>query len=164
MLRRHCRRDLSHCAGKSGIKLNFRQGKECWADFADSLRMLVDPDLENTCNTKEQLALNHFVSQIENGQVAFSVRQKHPKNSGRSCEHNTGNGGVHWHEDNQQHGGSGRCQAHMQVFKWGGAVIWLKRPISHMMKYTVLFNHVSTSISIHIICASATLPSCYSNR
>ena len=28
---------------------------------------------------KEQLALNHFVSQIENGQVAFSVRQKRPK-------------------------------------------------------------------------------------
>eukprot|EP00731_Ephydatia_muelleri_P022408 Em0014g999a len=35
------------------------------------------PDLED--NAKEQLALNHFVSQIENGQVAFSVRQKRPK-------------------------------------------------------------------------------------
>ena len=34
-------------------------------------------DLED--KAKEQLALNHFVSQIKNGQVAFSVRQKHPK-------------------------------------------------------------------------------------
>ena len=31
------------------------------------------PDLED--NAKEQLPLNHFVSQIENCQVAFSVRQ-----------------------------------------------------------------------------------------
>eukprot|EP00731_Ephydatia_muelleri_P023001 Em0015g584a len=46
----------------------------------ESLRTLVDkayPDLED--NAKEQLALNHFVSQIENCQVAFSVRQKRPK-------------------------------------------------------------------------------------
>ena len=57
-----------------------KKKEEGWADFADSLRMLVDktyPDLED--NAKEQLALNHFVSQIENGQVAFSVRQKRPK-------------------------------------------------------------------------------------
>lgn len=50
--------------------------EEGWADFADSLRTLVDkayPDLED--NAKEQLALNHFVSQIENCQVAFSVMQ-----------------------------------------------------------------------------------------
>ena len=57
-----------------------KKKEEGWADFADSLRTLVDkayPDLEE--NAKEQLALNHFVSQIENGQVAFSVRQKRPK-------------------------------------------------------------------------------------
>ena len=57
-----------------------KKKEESWADFADSLRTLVDkayPDLED--NAKEQLALNHFVSQIENGQVAFSVRQKRPK-------------------------------------------------------------------------------------
>ena len=57
-----------------------KKKEEGWADFADSLRTLVDkayPDLED--NTKEPLALNHFVSHIENGQVAFSVRQKHPK-------------------------------------------------------------------------------------
>ena len=55
-----------------------KKKEEGWADFADSLRMLVDkayPDLE----AKEQLALNHFVSHIENSQVAFSVRQKCPK-------------------------------------------------------------------------------------
>eukprot|EP00731_Ephydatia_muelleri_P006907 Em0003g1155a len=57
-----------------------KKKEEGWADFADSLRTLVDkayPDLED--NAKEQLALNHFVSQIENCQVAFSVRQKRPK-------------------------------------------------------------------------------------
>ena len=41
-----CRRDLSRRAGRSAIKLNFRPEKkkkeESWADFADSLRTLVD--------------------------------------------------------------------------------------------------------------------------
>lgn len=35
------------------------------------------PELED--NAKEQLALNHFLSQIENPHVAFSVRQKRPR-------------------------------------------------------------------------------------
>jgi len=53
---------------------------EGWADLADGLRNLVDkayPELED--EAKEQLALNHFLSQIENPHVAFSVRQKRPK-------------------------------------------------------------------------------------
>ena len=43
--------------------------------------MLVDkayPDFQD--NAKEQLALNHFIAQIENTQVAFSVKQKRPQN------------------------------------------------------------------------------------
>ena len=42
--------------------------------------MLVDrayPTLE--VNGREQLALNHFLGQLENPQVAFSVKQKRPK-------------------------------------------------------------------------------------
>ena len=54
-----------------------KKKEESWADFADSLVDKAYPDLED--NAKEQLALNHSVSQIENGQVAFSVRQKRPK-------------------------------------------------------------------------------------
>ena len=42
--------------------------------------MLADkgyPDLED--KAKEQIALNHFLGQIEHTQVAFSVKQKRPK-------------------------------------------------------------------------------------
>ena len=53
---------------------------EGWADFVDGLINLVDkayPELED--KAKEQLALNHFLSQIKNPHVAFSVRQKRHK-------------------------------------------------------------------------------------
>lgn len=53
---------------------------EGWADLAEELRVLVDrayPTLQ--AKGREQLALNHFLGQLENPQVAFSVKQKHPK-------------------------------------------------------------------------------------
>ena len=56
-----------------------RKRDEGWADLADRLRVLAQkgyPDLED--KAKEQLALNVFLSRIENPQVAFSVRQKRP--------------------------------------------------------------------------------------
>lgn len=58
-----------------------KRKEEEWADFAEDLRTLVDkayPDFQD--NAKEQLALNHFINQIENIQVAFSVKQRRPKN------------------------------------------------------------------------------------
>ena len=58
-----------------------KRKEEGWADFAEDLRMLVDkayPDFQD--NAKEQLALNHFIAQIDNTQVAFSVKQKRPRN------------------------------------------------------------------------------------
>ncbi|KAL5457467.1 hypothetical protein EMCRGX_G034730 [Ephydatia muelleri] len=50
------------------------------ADLADGLTNLVDiayPELEDMA--KEQLALNHFLSQIESPHITFSARQKRPK-------------------------------------------------------------------------------------
>ncbi len=53
---------------------------EEWPAFAEDLRVLATkayPDLP--AEAKEQLALTHYLGQIENVQVAFSVKQKRPK-------------------------------------------------------------------------------------
>ena len=50
---------------------------EDWATFSDDLRTLAEksyPDLAS--EAQEVLALNHFLSQLDNPQVNFSVRQK----------------------------------------------------------------------------------------
>ena len=50
------------------------------ASFGDALRVLADKaysDLED--NAREQLALNQFLAQITNPQIAFGVKQKRPK-------------------------------------------------------------------------------------
>ena len=52
---------------------------EGWGDFADSLKTLVEkafPDLEAAA--KETLALNQYLSQLENQQIAFGVKQRRP--------------------------------------------------------------------------------------
>ena len=52
---------------------------EGWADFGEDLRVLADrafPQL-NT-EAKQLLALQQFMSQVDNPQVAFSVKQRHP--------------------------------------------------------------------------------------
>ena len=52
---------------------------EGWGDFADSLKTLVEkafPNLEPAA--KETLALNHYLTQIDNQQVAFGVKQRRP--------------------------------------------------------------------------------------
>ena len=53
---------------------------EGWAEFADAVKLLCDkayPDLEE--KARECLALNYYLSQIDNPQVAFSVRQRQPQ-------------------------------------------------------------------------------------
>ena len=58
-----------------------RHKDEDWATFGDVLRVLADkayPDLEE--KARERLALNQFLAQIENAQVAFGVKQKRPTN------------------------------------------------------------------------------------
>ena len=57
-----------------------RHKDEDWASFEDALRVLADKaysDLED--NARERLALNQFLAQITNPQIAFGVKQKRPK-------------------------------------------------------------------------------------
>ena len=70
------RRDLylaefqSHCKKRT----------ESWADFGEDLRVLVDkayPMLED--DVRQQLALQRYLSQLCNDQVAFGVKQIKPK-------------------------------------------------------------------------------------
>ena len=56
-----------------------RKAGEGWAEYADELRVLVDrafPDLDD--KARERLALNQYLSQLDNPQVAFNVKQKRP--------------------------------------------------------------------------------------
>ena len=51
-----------------------------WATFAEDLKTLVDktyPELQD--DVKEQLALTHYLRQLEQQQLAFSVKQRRPK-------------------------------------------------------------------------------------
>ena len=57
-----------------------RKASEGWADFADDLKALADkgyPTLQD--EAREQLAINAFLQQLTQPQVAFSVKQKRPK-------------------------------------------------------------------------------------
>eukprot|EP00731_Ephydatia_muelleri_P006479 Em0003g727a len=79
-----CRRDSSHLvdvnAYQTELQTAKRKKEEGWAaDLADRLRIMAQkgyPDLED--KAKEQLALNVFLSLIDNSQVAFAVRQRRP--------------------------------------------------------------------------------------
>jgi len=54
---------------------------ETWGDFADALKTLVErafPTLQ--AEAKETLALNQYLSQIHNQQLAVGVKQRRPKN------------------------------------------------------------------------------------
>ena len=51
-----------------------------WATLGDELMVLADKtDLDLEVKARECLALNRFVAQIDNLQVALSVRQEHPE-------------------------------------------------------------------------------------
>lgn len=53
---------------------------EAWADFAEDLRTLADkayPELQE--EARERLALNAYLTQLDQPQVAFAVKQKGPK-------------------------------------------------------------------------------------
>ena len=56
-----------------------RRPGEGWAEYADELRVLADkafPELEE--RARERLALNQYLGQLDNPQVAFNVKQKRP--------------------------------------------------------------------------------------
>ena len=53
---------------------------EDWATFGEDLNTLVNkayPELQD--DAKEQLALTHYLGQLEQQQLAFSVKQRRPK-------------------------------------------------------------------------------------
>ena len=62
------------------MQARMRRTGEGWADYADELRSLADkayPDLQ--VEAREQIALTHFLSQLTNQQISFSVKQSRPK-------------------------------------------------------------------------------------
>ena len=57
-----------------------RKRDESWSDFADELRVLAEkalPELDE--KAKELLALERYLGELDNPQVAFAVRQREPK-------------------------------------------------------------------------------------
>ena len=53
---------------------------EDWASFAEDLKTLAERAFANLQDAaREHLVLTHYLEQIDNPQVAFSVRQKRPK-------------------------------------------------------------------------------------
>ena len=65
-----------------------KQQDEDWASFSDNLRTLAEksyPDLAT--EAQEVLALNRFLSQLDNPQVNFAVRQKQPTNIDQAVQY-----------------------------------------------------------------------------
>ena len=57
-----------------------KRRSEDWATFAEDLKLLVDkayPELQD--DAREQLALTHYLGQLEQPQLAFSVKQRRPR-------------------------------------------------------------------------------------
>ena len=54
-----------------------RRKKRNWMDYAEDFKVIADKvysDLQ--AEAQEQLALNYFLSQLDNPQVAFAVKQR----------------------------------------------------------------------------------------
>ena len=52
---------------------------EGWAEYAQDLQILVDKAfLHLQAEAREQIALTHYLGQIDNAQLAFSVKQQKP--------------------------------------------------------------------------------------
>ena len=66
---------------RAELQTRRKKCEEGWADFAEDLRVLSEkayPQLQ--LQARECLAINAYLKQISNPQVAFAVRQKHPAN------------------------------------------------------------------------------------
>ena len=62
------------------FQIRRKKKSEGWADFAEDLRSLADkayPELQD--EARETLALSSFLAQLDQPQVAFSVKQKRPE-------------------------------------------------------------------------------------
>ena len=63
------------------LQARSKQRNEGWPEYAEDIRLLADkayPDLQD--EAKEQISLTHFLGQLTNSQIAFSVKQSRPKN------------------------------------------------------------------------------------
>ena len=57
-----------------------KRPREEWAAFAEDLKRLMEwayPELQD--NAREQIALTHYLGQLDQPQLAFSVKQRRPK-------------------------------------------------------------------------------------
>ena len=64
---------------KAEFQARRKKRTEGWPDYAEDLKILVDkayPDLEPAARV--QMALTHYLAQIDNTQVSFSVKQRKP--------------------------------------------------------------------------------------
>lgn len=62
------------------LQVRTKRPNEGWADFAEELRRLTEkafPELD--VKSVEQMALSHYLSRLNNPQVAFAVKQQRPK-------------------------------------------------------------------------------------
>ena len=62
------------------FQTRLKRRTESWPEFGEDLRALVDkayPSLDDVA--RQQLALQKYLSQLDNEQVAFNVRQRKPK-------------------------------------------------------------------------------------
>ena len=65
---------------RAEFQVRRRRKEESWSDFVDNLKLLVDkayPDLDE--KARDQLALNHYLGQLADPQIIFSIKQKCPK-------------------------------------------------------------------------------------
>ena len=62
------------------LQVQNKRQDEGWADFAEKLRRLTEkafPELD--AKSLEQMALSHYLNRLTKLQVAFAVKQQHPK-------------------------------------------------------------------------------------
>ena len=62
------------------FQVHCKKRTETWADYGEDLRILVDkayPTLDD--DARQQLALQRYLSQLQDEQVAFGVKQRKPK-------------------------------------------------------------------------------------
>ena len=62
------------------FQVRCKKRTETWADYGEDLRILVDkayPTLDD--DARQQLALQRYLSQLQDEQVAFGVKQRKPK-------------------------------------------------------------------------------------
>ena len=70
-----------------------KKPEEGWADFAQDLQILVEKAFPNLqAEAREQMVMKHYLSQTDNAQLAFSVKQQKPSNLDAAVTDNAGNG------------------------------------------------------------------------